>query len=300
MDTHSIVNPFFFQYPGDFTLPKIGTSGFSYRDWIGTVYPRGTKSSDFLEHYQRLFTFCEINSTYYHMPSPSMIQGLAARAGTLDLTIKLPGSLTHPHPDTPRTPQDTENLLDEFFTSLQAGMNPGPIRGILLQFPYRFGYTKENRWYLGELTEGVVSRIRDRDICLEVFVEFRKSDWNKQQVYRGLESRGCRWVLCDLPSLPGLPSMEDQLRAGGSIPPGYLRLHGRRQDTWWQGTAVSRYNYLYSTDELTSITGVLRPLLSEKSIQYIAFNNHHKGKAAVNAIQLSELLLPFIEEKNQG
>jgi uncharacterized protein YecE (DUF72 family) len=170
------------------------------------------------------------------------------------------------------------------------------IAGILLQLPYRFSYTKENRYYLAALCETLQQKLYENSGTIPIFVEFRREDWNIPQVYKTLDNMNLYWILTDLPPLPGLPQMEEQLRAAGSYAPAYVRLHGRRTDTWWKGTAVSRYDYLYSEKEIEEIAAVLQPRIPEKTIQFVAFNNHHKGKAVVNAIQLSELLLPLVKE----
>jgi len=46
----------------------IGTSGYSYHEWAGVVYPEGTKKRDYLACYAGLFPTLELNYTYYHMP----------------------------------------------------------------------------------------------------------------------------------------------------------------------------------------------------------------------------------------
>jgi len=46
----------------------IGTSGYSYREWVGPVYPEGTKTKDYLPYYSGLFPTVELNFSYYAMP----------------------------------------------------------------------------------------------------------------------------------------------------------------------------------------------------------------------------------------
>ncbi len=52
----------------------VGTSGYSFPDWLGTVYPSGLRSGDFLSHYASLFSSVEVNSTYYRVPSPARLR----------------------------------------------------------------------------------------------------------------------------------------------------------------------------------------------------------------------------------
>jgi len=46
----------------------IGTSGYSYNEWVGCVYPEGTKQKDFLSCYSAMFPTVELNFSYYTMP----------------------------------------------------------------------------------------------------------------------------------------------------------------------------------------------------------------------------------------
>ena len=47
----------------------IGTSGYSYDDWVGRYYPPTLKKGQFLEYYAREFPAVEVNYTYYRIPS---------------------------------------------------------------------------------------------------------------------------------------------------------------------------------------------------------------------------------------
>ena len=81
---------------------------------------------------------------------------------------------------------------------------------------------------------------------LPLAVEFRKSDWLKEQVFDGLRERGVSLVGVDEPDLPKLlpPSTVTTGRLG------YVRFHGRNTEAWWTGDNASRYDYLYSSGEL--------------------------------------------------
>ena len=52
----------------------IGTSGYSFADWVGPFYPSGMKSGDFLDYYARHFEAVEVNATYYRMPEAGMFE----------------------------------------------------------------------------------------------------------------------------------------------------------------------------------------------------------------------------------
>ncbi len=52
----------------------IGCTGWSMKEWVGWVYPKGTKAQDYLHHYSRQFNTIELNTTHYRTPSVSDIE----------------------------------------------------------------------------------------------------------------------------------------------------------------------------------------------------------------------------------
>jgi uncharacterized protein YecE (DUF72 family) len=75
---------------------KIGTSGFSYPDWIGTVYPEWLPEREHLAFYAAEFPTVEINMTYYRVPTPRTTEGWARRTPDDFLfSVKAFQGLTH-------------------------------------------------------------------------------------------------------------------------------------------------------------------------------------------------------------
>jgi len=58
---------------------RIGTSGYSFPDWVGTVYPREFPQKAWISYYARWFNAVEINSTNYRIPSPYMMAALVRK-----------------------------------------------------------------------------------------------------------------------------------------------------------------------------------------------------------------------------
>ena len=74
----------------------IGTSGYSYDDWVGPVYPEGTHRSDFLGIYAHRFRFTELNFSYYRQPTPDGLRSIAAKTPPrFRFTVKAYRALTH-------------------------------------------------------------------------------------------------------------------------------------------------------------------------------------------------------------
>ncbi|MBC7287124.1 MAG: DUF72 domain-containing protein, partial [Armatimonadetes bacterium] len=57
----------------------VGTSGYSYDDWVGPFYPPDLDKSGFLGYYAKLFDTVEINFSYYKMPDPYTMLALASK-----------------------------------------------------------------------------------------------------------------------------------------------------------------------------------------------------------------------------
>ncbi len=75
---------------------RIGTSGFSYDDWIGPVYPEGLPAREHLQYYATLFSTVELNVTYYRVPAPSTVVGWVRKTPEDFLfAVKAYGELTH-------------------------------------------------------------------------------------------------------------------------------------------------------------------------------------------------------------
>ena len=246
---------------------RIGTSGYSYRDWIGPVYPAGTPSRDFLSYYSKLFDFTELNFSYYRRPTRSQLESISARTGPgFAFTVKAHQSLTHDRGD------GWEAEAERFRTALPQ------VHGILLQFPFSFHYCAENRRYLASLTDALDGR--------RLFVEFRNSEWNQHSVFYEMERRELSLVVPDLPALHGLPSFSPRLTSAH----GYFRFHGRNSESWWNGTNVTRYDYRYTTEELQSWVDPVLELAAQAETIAVAFNNHFQGQAVANAQEFANLL----------
>src|SRR5919106_178338 len=74
----------------------IGCSGWNYKDWRETVYPKGVPASRWLEHYATLFDTVEVNATFYRLPTRSAVEGwIDATPRGFVFAIKASRYLTH-------------------------------------------------------------------------------------------------------------------------------------------------------------------------------------------------------------
>ncbi len=251
----------------------MGTSGYSYDDWVGPVYPPGTGKRDFLRLYSQRYPIVELNFSFYTQPTPRTLDRMVEVTpdGFL-FAIKAHRSLTHEIAET--LDHDVSTFRDGIAPLLEARR----LAAILLQFPYSFGYTPEARQHLAGLC--------DRLSGLPLVVEFRKSDWMNERVFEGLRERGVSLAAVDEPDLPRLIAPSTVVT--GEI--AYVRFHGRNKATWWTGDNVSRYDYLYQRPELEEWADRIKQALERARIAMLFFNNHPQGKAAQNAVLMHGIL----------
>jgi uncharacterized protein YecE (DUF72 family) len=75
-------------------------------------------------------------------------------------------------------------------------------------------------------------------------------------------------------------------------PVGYLRLHGRNAAAWFaeDSNAAARYDYRYAGGELTGLVEVAEVISRRARETYLITNNHFRGQAALNALELRSCL----------
>jgi len=261
------------------SLPvRLGTSGFSFADWVGPFYPPGTKSGEMLRYYAQEFSVVEVNSTYYRIPPPRTFERMAANTPhDFEFMIKAPKSATHER-------ERFDEEADVFLESIAPLDVAGKMSGVLLQFPMSFRFGRESLDHL--------DRVRTRSKH-PLFVEFRHESWNRDEVFAFLTDRSIGYCAVDEPRLEGL--MPPIVRV--TAPWGYVRFHGRNYRTWWARGQGDRYDYTYRRDELIEWRDKIRELVARTERTYVFFNNCHAGQAVAGARLLARL---FREEPEDG
>lgn len=250
---------------------RIGTSGFSYKDWVGPVYPKTLAAHERLRFYANEFSTVELNVTYYRIPSTRTVERWVRQTPDDFLfSVKAFGGITH---------ELDESAFEPFVDSLQPMIESGKLGCVLAQFPYSFHFEPENRDYLKKLRAGLGD--------LPVVVEFRNAAWVNQSTFDLLRSLGLGYCSVDEPRLQGL--MPPVAVATGPL--GYVRFHGRNAAKWFNHQeAWERYNYAYSEGELSEWVPKLQKLDEAVPLTLVYFNNHFGGKAVLSARVLRQLL----------
>src|SRR6266705_1845211 len=130
---------------------KIGPAGWSDADWRGLVYPESAGSKfDTLALVAKYLDTAEINSSFYHPPSPTTATSWLKRIAhnpAFKFTAKLSKAFTHEY----RKPTtDDEKMFREGIDPLREA---GKLGAVLIQFPWSFKNDREERSYLTQLIE---------------------------------------------------------------------------------------------------------------------------------------------------
>lgn len=253
---------------------RFGTSGYSYKDWEGILYPPGSRQADYLGVYAREFDTVELNYSYYRMPDAALSRRMAAcTGGGFLFSIKGHRSMTHEG-----TAATVKNQTALFLRGIEPIVDAGKLGVVLLQFPHRFHYTAGNRSYVDTLC-------RQFD-ALPLALEFRDRQWQRQSVYDGMRDRDIAVVNVDEPKLPGLPEATSLVTSDTA----YVRFHGRNRENWWKGDNVTRYDYCYSDAELEEWVPRIRAMALQAAVVMVVFNNHSKGQAVQNVRRIRQMM----------
>ena len=160
---------------------RVGTSGYSYREWKGSFYPEKLKNADMLRYYAERFSSVEINNTFYRMPKASVLEAWGEQVPTDFLfVLKASQQITHRK----RLKDAGEPLAYLLDTAATLGHRLGPI---LFQLPPNLKKDINRlRGFLELLPEG-------RPFAFE----FRHETWVDDEVHSALRERNCALVCAD-------------------------------------------------------------------------------------------------------
>lgn len=249
----------------------LGTSGYSYEDWVGPFYPEGTSKPAMLNYYQAFFPSVEINYTYYSLPQPSTLFQIRNKAPNTLFSVKAHQSITH----------SRRIVLEEwrqFADAMAVLSDTNQLTSILFQFPYSFKCNHESYLYLDEICHYF-------DAFRLVF-EFRHAGWYHDTTYDYVQQRKITLCSVDAPQLPGLTNSVVK----GSSHLAYYRLHGRNAQNWFDGDNVTRYDYNYTEQEIQEIAEQILALASFSDSVYVFANNHPRAQAIETLIALAHTL----------
>ena len=256
-----------------------GTSGWSDPHWNGIVYPK-LKPRGFhaLEYFSRYFDAVEINTTFYQ-PIRSEIARLWVRKVSANprflFTAKLQRRFTHD-----RLIGATE--VAAFKDGLWPLLRARKLGCLLMQFPWTFRYTEENREF--------VIALRRAFHEFPLVAEMRHSSWMHDEALGTLIDY--RIGFCNIDQAAYTKAMPPSAFLTSSI--GYVRLHGRNPQDWHRefGRAakpMTGHDYLYSPAELMEWRPRIEHIQQHAAATFVFANNDAGGKSVVNALQLARM-----------
>lgn len=269
---------------------RVGTAGWSYKDWEGVFYPPGMnhRKEHPLEYLARCFDVVEINTSFYGHIKPELarlwLRRVAAVNPAFIFTAKLHRSFTHspaavigPTSAATIRPNDEDERLAR--EGLEALASEGKLGALLIQFPFSFKNTSLNREYLETLLRQFIEYPR--------VVEVRHDSWDNPETLASFEQKNVAFCNLDQPLIGRSLEPTEHVTS----PVGYVRLHGRNYDQWFDAdNRDDRYNYLYSEAELAGWKDKIARIAQRAEVTYVITNNHFEGKAGVNGLQLKHML----------
>lgn len=236
---------------GEKTTPTfyIGCTGWSMPEWVGSIYPTGAKSKDFLKYYGRQFNTIELNTTHYRIPTLETVEKWKADTPEdFRFCPKVPQTISHSRDLGLNSPQ-----LLQFYESIQALEEK--LGCCFLQVPPYFG--PDRLPLLTRFLEQLPTHI-------PMAVELRHEDWFADEQARGrlftlLENHQVACVLTDVAGRRDILHMRltcerAMIRFVGNAlhPTDFLRIDewGARLEAWRKTGLNEVYFFTHEPDNL--------------------------------------------------
>jgi len=235
----------------------IGTSGYRYRHWRGTVYPPGLPAREWLSHYASRFDTVELNTTFYGLPDPATVRGWRdAVPDGFRFAVKMSRYGTHL-----KRLRDPEAWLERFFRAVEPLGDRMDV--VLAQLP--------PRWHadLARLDAFLTAFPNGHRLA----VEFRDRDWLREPVYELLRRHGAALCINDLVRDHPRVVTADHV---------YLRFHGPDPNRPYVGE--------YSPQALAGLARRIRRHLADGLDVRVFFDNDAAGQAVADAERLKRYL----------
>jgi uncharacterized protein YecE (DUF72 family) len=234
-----------------------GCSGFHYKEWKETFYPKGLAQSRWFDYYTQHFNTLELNVTFYRFPTLQSLQTWHNKApDSFQFSAKVPRTVTHYEKFV-----KTEAMIADFYAVLREGLGD-KLGCVLFQLPPQFSYSEER-------LESILAQL---DYSFTNVIEFRNESWWRGDVMKTLRNKGVSFCGVSFPRI-----IHDE--AVVTTPTAYYRFHGVPK-------------LFYSEYDDTFLANVLSQLSGNKEVKnaYLYFNNTASLAALKNAKSVQEML----------
>lgn len=261
---------------------RIGIGSWSDPEYIGVLFPKGTKPAERLRVYAGRFDHVEINASYYRTPTAAQTAGWVAQTpADFNFGVKLHRAFSDRPEATARDGTLAARLLEGVAPLVEAKR----LGAFFMTLPPSFS-PKKNR--LEEL-DPLVTQLQPHRLA----VELRHNAWvTGEQRERTLEffrSRRLVWIAVDMPRLEGsslMPPLDEVTHPQLA----HLRLHGRNPRWPELKSAEEKHHYDYSAAELDEIAERVRTLAAKAHEVHVVANNHASDFAPKAALALQRIL----------
>ena len=294
----------------------VGTASWSDPGFVERWYPKKMPAGDRLPWYAQHFEMVEVNSTFYSVPEPRMVERwCAATPNDFTFDVKLhqlfsfhstPAKLlppdlqrraeTNARGNVKSTPDLQDALLKSFLRATSIFRDAGKLGVFLLQLSPSFSPRKRE---LGEL-ERLIEMLSDYDLA----IEFRNRNWatgdRLQATIDFLQKHHAIFVNVDAPASNHFMVMPSEVDEVTNKDAAYLRLHGRNAKAYITGkTVAARFDYDYSENEITEVAQRSRKLAKEAREVHVIFNNNNLDYAPRAALHLRKALGQIVKTAAQ-
>jgi uncharacterized protein YecE (DUF72 family) len=294
----------------------VGTASWSDPGFVERWYPQKMPAGERLRWYAQHFEMVEVNSTFYSVPEPRMVERWCAVTPddfTFDVKLHqlfsfhstpaklLPPDLqrraeTDARRNVKSTPELREAVLKIFLRSTSIFHDAGKLGVFLLQLSPAFSPRKHE---LDELIH-LIEMLSDYDLA----IEFRNRDWavgdQLQSTIDFLQKYRAIFVNVDAPASGHFMVMPSDVDEVTNSKVAYLRLHGRNEKAYITGkTVAARFDYDYSESEIAEVAQRGRKLAKEGRELHVIFNNNNLDYAPRAALRLRKALGQIVKPPAQ-
>ena len=244
----------------------VGTSGWTYQDWLGSFYPADTKPQDLIQYYSRCFGAVEIDSTYLTIPARAVVaEWKEDTPPGFIFSARVPGVITHQ-----KVMKDCQHELTTFLNSME--LLDDRLGPLLLQFPYFNRNTFASRAQFDKLLQPFLKTLPKE---FKFALEIRNKNWISWDFLELLRDHSVAFVVVAQAWMPSI----DMLARALDLLTGdffYARFIGDAKEV-----KTRRWDNLTEdkSHELTVWTEEIKKIADTAPRTYAFFSNHYAGFA---------------------
>ena len=246
---------------------KIGCTGWGYKEWSKTFYPRNMKPKDWLSHYSSIFEITEVNSSFYHpVPKQMAIKWNSETPENFRFSLKFPQKITH---ENRLNYEKSKEILGEFFFGLEPLKQK--IKFLILQLPPSLEFE--------EVKEKITILAKHLPSYCRYAIEGRHESWFFKEAIEYLKENNFCLIWSEIPMVKNTAPITTDFV--------YVRLIGDRN----LPLDVYDHRVRDQTNVLKKWADKISNLNEEKTkIVWVLLNNHLEGFAPDSARSLRKIL----------